>query len=592
MLVGGRVDTGGARGAGWRLNFLPARPRRQGGLLQLFHLSGTGPPYIRGMSRPSGSGRRDFRSWIVLAALVLPVAFLLLSGVRTWQAERRYAAAARQVAHDYAAIAAWQYARRANMALHDEVMHAFVGIATGHRRTSANAPLESPAVLLAARGRRAAPLLDRGRFAFTFHAGQRRLDVAGARLDAPTRAMLERRLAALSARRPPDGEPHRMLFDSAGGVSYAIAVWVLAGPDRPVAGVYGVASDPAALASRLTALAREPGLLPGVSASSGGDIVVRLTRADGAVVFATPGVPGVTAATDSSGLQWGELHTTVDLSPRLAGALIAAGAASSQLPSLGVMLLLATVLAAVGVLQLRRGQELTRLRARFVANVSHELRTPLAQISMFAETLALGRERSVSEGRRFASIIHGEAIRMAALVESVLRFSRLESGRETLRPEPLTLAPEIGEAVTAFAPIAELAGVGLELDLEEITVPIDRAAFRQIVLNLLDNAVKHGGRGHRVHVTLARVGADAVLTVDDEGPGVPPAWRERIFEPFARVERNGVAGAGIGLAVVRELVTAHAGRVSVDDSPRGGARFVVTLPAAVAQALTPAEAAR
>jgi signal transduction histidine kinase len=327
----------------------------------------------------------------------------------------------------------------------------------------------------------------------------------------------------------------------------------------------------------------EANLLPAVNATARldeTDVALRLSRKDGGIVFASALPPGSTAATDSTGLQMGELRTTVDLSPRLASALLVGGAPSSQLPSLALMIAIASVLAGIGLIQERRSRELERLRGRFVANVSHELRTPLAQISMFAETLSLSRERSAQERREFTSIILAEARRLTGLVESVLRFSRLESGRETLRLKLADVAAEIADAVASFAPIAVAADVTITLhSAEEAYARLDRAAFRQIVLNLLDNAVKHGGRGATVVISVTHHDGNVRIVVDDSGPGVPAEWRESVFEPFVRVEKGSAPGAGIGLSVVRDLVAAHGGRVSIDQSPRGGARFIVTVPA-------------
>jgi len=268
------------------------------------------------------------------------------------------------------------------------------------------------------------------------------------------------------------------------------------------------------------------------------------------------------------------------------------GAPASQLPSLALMIVVALVLAAIGLVHERRSRELARLRGRFVANVSHELRTPLAQISMFAETLALGRERSVGEGRHFASIIFAEARRLTGMVESVLRFSRLESRHETLQMELAGVGQEVTDAVETFAPVAHASEVTISTDLDhEAYAQLDRAAFRQIVLNLLDNAVKHAGRGAMIHILVAQREAEIVIVVDDSGPGVPEAWRERVFEPFMRVEQGRAAGAGIGLAVVRDLIDAHGGRVWIEQSPQGGARFIVAVHAASPRARVEAEEA-
>lgn len=530
------------------------------------------------------------------AALFAPLLLLLVVAVRTWQAEQRYAAVTHRVVHDYSAIAAWQYARRANAVLHDEAMAAFKGIAVGHQRIGSAAPMSPPSAILVQTLSNNSVFLRKTRFAFAYDAASGRLESAGGEVDADTRAMLQRRLVQLAANSDGNAEPHRVLFDSSGGRAHAIALWMISAADRPLRAAYGVVADPRELRNRFTQLISEANLLPATSAAASigeADIAVRLSRKDGATVFATPQPLGSTAATDSTGLQWGELRTTVDLSPRLANALLVGGAPPSQMPSLLLMILGASALAVFGLMHERRSRELARLRGRFVANVSHELRTPLAQISMFAETLALRRERSPGEGREFAAIIFAEARRLTALVESVLRFSRIESGRETLRVETASVAGEISDAVEAFSPIARAADVTINLHLEdEAHARLDRAAFRQIILNLLDNAVKHGGRGSLVDVSAARHNEDIRVTVDDSGPGVPADWRERIFEPFVRIEGGNTAGAGIGLAVVRDLVVAHGGLVWIEESRRGGARFVITIPSesSATPEMAPAEA--
>ncbi|MDQ3516436.1 MAG: ATP-binding protein, partial [Gemmatimonadota bacterium] len=145
--------------------------------------------------------------------------------------------------------------------------------------------------------------------------------------------------------------------------------------------------------------------------------------------------------------------------------------------------------------------------------------------------------------------------------------------------------------IEAFTPIAQAADATIALHFEdEVFAQLDRAAFRQIILNLLDNAVKHGGRGTSVDISAEQHNGDVRIMVDDSGPGVPTEWRERVFEPFVRMERGSAAGAGIGLAVVRDLVAAHGGRVWIERSPSGGARFIVAIAAAYPSApVAPAE---
>ena len=545
------------------------------------------PTATRG-NRTSAGKPADRMRWIASAALFVPLLLLLFVALRTWGAERRYATVTQKVVHDYAGIAAWQYSRKANIALHDEAMRAFTGIARGHQRSGTADSLQSPGAIVAVRGARVSPVLESARFAFTHDVVTGRMEYAGGTPDHATRTMLERRLLEITRTARSDDEPHRVVFDSAGASAYVIFLWTIAAPDRPVRAVYGVASDPSALENTFIRVIGEADLLPAARLGrpvTTSDVAVRLTRKDGAVVFASGDVPGATAATDTATLRPSNLKATVDLSPEIASALLVGGAPASQLPSLALMIVIASVLAAIGLVHERRTRELTRLRARFVANVSHELRTPLAQISMFAETLTLGRERSPGEARHFASIIFAEARRLTGLVESVLRFSRLELHDETLRLEIVSVGREVAEAVETFEPVAQVSEVTLAMELDpDAYARLDRAAFRQILLNLLDNAVKHAGRGKTVWLSVATGDAGITILVDDAGPGVPEEWRERVFAPFVRAEERKVAGAGIGLAVVRDLVTAHGGRVWIEQSPKGGARFIVTLPGAAAPA--------
>jgi signal transduction histidine kinase len=283
------------------------------------------------------------------------------------------------------------------------------------------------------------------------------------------------------------------------------------------------------------------------------------------------------------GPQYGGLILDVALATRTPGDLVAGALPASRLVVLLGLLVLMAGLVAVAVLQLRREHELVRLRADFTTGVSHELRTPLAQILLYGETLMLERTRSERERRSAAEVIVREARRLMHLVENALHFARADRALIRLAPRPLALAPLTREILIGFAPLAWAGRITLRERLsDECHALIDPAAYRQILLNLLDNAVKYGPSGQTVTVCLAPAdnGQSVRLTVDDEGPGVPPAERERIWAPFVRLDGSaaGRAGAGIGLAVVRDLVTRHGGRAWAE-ATAAGARFVVELPA-------------
>jgi signal transduction histidine kinase len=151
-----------------------------------------------------------------------------------------------------------------------------------------------------------------------------------------------------------------------------------------------------------------------------------------------------------------------------------------------------------------------------------------------------------------------------------------------LKFEPTELTPLFKEVVDAFEPLASGRSVKLRTEVEtEATATVDRSAVRQILLNLLDNAVKYGPAGQTVTLGLEVQNGTVQLRVDDEGPGVPPENREGVWEAFFRLDRERedvTAGTGIGLSVVRELVMGHDGRAWVEDGPSGGARFLIELP--------------
>jgi signal transduction histidine kinase len=248
-----------------------------------------------------------------------------------------------------------------------------------------------------------------------------------------------------------------------------------------------------------------------------------------------------------------------------------------------VLMLMISMLLVMALLQVRRETKMTRLRADFVSSVSHELRTPLAQIRMFTETLLLGRVRSDVERRRSLEIIDQEARRLAYLVENVLLFSKTEGGRQPrVTPEPTQFAEEVRHAVESFSLLSRNREVEVRTELQEnITVEVDRMALRQILINLVDNALKYGPAGQRITVGAALFDDVARLWVDDEGDGIPVEERARVFDSFYRLPRDlesRVTGSGIGLAVVRELARLHGGDAWAEAAPGRGARIVVEFP--------------
>ena len=246
------------------------------------------------------------------------------------------------------------------------------------------------------------------------------------------------------------------------------------------------------------------------------------------------------------------------------------------------LITLSAGLVIVSLLQLHRERQLARVKSELVSGVSHELRTPLAQIRMFAEMLRLGWVRSEDERQRSVAIIDQEARRLAHLVENILQFSRAERSTPRVSLETLELTALVDEVVESFAPLAGSRGVTVRTaHAGHALAYADRDALRQVLLNLLDNAVKYGPAGQTITAGTRTLDDGHVqLWVDDQGAGIPARDKARVWEPFRRLDRAveaGISGNGIGLAVVRELVAAQGGTVMVHDAPGGGASFVVTL---------------
>lgn len=228
---------------------------------------------------------------------------------------------------------------------------------------------------------------------------------------------------------------------------------------------------------------------------------------------------------------------------------------------------------------LARLQDSAERQRRFVADTAHELRSPIASLRMQLETARASR-RPIDWNEVSADLLH-ETVRMQQLAEQLLLLARADASTLGWTRTAVDLDDVVDTVVghhTATGPV--------EVDrrgVEPVQVTGDALLLEQLVRNLVDNAVAQAGR--EVHVGLCVVGDEAVLTVDDDGPGVPAERRQEIFERFTRLDGardRDHGGAGLGLAIVSDIVRAHDGRVDVGDSPAGGARFEVRLPVAAA----------
>jgi signal transduction histidine kinase len=247
--------------------------------------------------------------------------------------------------------------------------------------------------------------------------------------------------------------------------------------------------------------------------------------------------------------------------------------------------LAAAVAGLLVVAMVGQSERLAQQRAQFAASAAHELRTPLAGLRLYGEMLAEGLGNP-ARARDYARRLAGEAERLGRVVTNVLSFTRLERGSLSVHPEPGDLAAAVEEACQRHRPALEGSGAELELDLDRELPPVtfDRDAVAHILQNLLDNAEKYtrGVEERTIRVGLGQAGERALLTVADNGEGIPESLRHRLFRPFTRGDHGSDAteGLGLGLVLVKLLTEAQGGRVTYRDAPGGGALFEISLPLA------------
>lgn len=228
----------------------------------------------------------------------------------------------------------------------------------------------------------------------------------------------------------------------------------------------------------------------------------------------------------------------------------------------------------------RVAAETESLRNTLLASISHDLRTPLAVIAGAGSTLAQrGRELDDEARSTLAHSIETKAQEMADVVSNVLDLMRFESGQIVLRREWQTLDDLVGSALARTRERLRQHAVNLSLPADLPPLHVDATLIIQVFVNLLDNVAKYTPPGTCVHIS-ARVQEEVVrVIVDDEGPGLPPTGRDRLFDKFQRGrDESAVVGAGLGLAICRTIVRAHGGEIEAGDRPGGGARFQFTLP--------------
>lgn len=532
------------------------------------------------------------RTLLLASLLACTLALATMLAYEAHEAAVSHRATAERALHDYAAVAAWEFVAGVNDELQTSVGTALAPV-TRARATTPYELLPAPTVLAAtADGVLRCPSgTDSSRFYFRIDFRDGSLATAGANVSPAMRQWLADTIAShVRSVFQPDWNYAVILGKLADEPPIAIAYSVKYAEHRAPIAAFGIRTCADAVGpTMLGNVVAHRALLP-VSATGGArnDSIVAITVRDarGKVVYQSPPVGTVASpyAADVPFDQVGGLTVHAAIRPRAIEVLALGALPESRVPILVGLLTLTAAMVVLTVLQLRREHELSRLRSDFISSVSHELRTPLSQILLFAETLNLGRVRTDDERHAATGVIVQEGRRLMHLVENILHFSRAERQMTRLGPEPVDLNHSVQEIIDDWIPLAASADVRLETQfVPDAFATADRAALRQMVLNLLDNAVKYGRRPQTVTVGTSVRGDRVRLWIDDQGEGIPERDRERVWTSFYRLDRHAnsaVAGSGIGLYVVRELARQHGGDSWIEDAPEGGARVVIELSAA------------
>ena len=249
--------------------------------------------------------------------------------------------------------------------------------------------------------------------------------------------------------------------------------------------------------------------------------------------------------------------------------------------SLDVILIIAVILVFRNV---KKEVQLAQNKADFVSNVSHEIRTPLALISMFAETLEMGRVKSEEKKQEYYGIISKETHRLSGIVNKILNFSQTEANKKTLNIEPISLNKSIQDVLTTYD--FHLKNKGFEYSFEkmdELFVKADKEAFVEIIINLIDNAIKYSEDKKRIEISTGLENTYGYVAVKDQGIGISSMDQKHIFDKFYRVSSGDLAkskGTGLGLSLVKQLIEAQQGKITVSSSPGNGSLFTLYFPLA------------
>jgi signal transduction histidine kinase len=539
-------------------------------------------------TRPAESGSR---TTLVLLSLILVVAAVL--GWQAYRADQNHRGVAERVVLDYVKIASAELLTRVQRDVEyygaAPIFHALVQ----YNQHAPARSLPSPAELAAASNERQRQALHLARFFFRYTAASGDCT--------PAQSPVAREACSLIASLAPNVLNERDTWFRQ-TPSHTMIAFTQTGSSNGAPVLSGFELDRAALRRNFVAAFQREPLLPRPLGVENDALFVEVLDSNGQTLFLSPGrfpprrfyqeigVDRPLGPESGELFSGGRMRTSIDAQaiPRL----VVGGLPRSRVPLLLLVFGLTLALFAAAVRQVNKERALSRLRSDFVASVSHELRTPLTQIRMFAETLLLDRVRSPLERYRSLEIIDQEARRLSHLVENVLRVAQSDRGKLRVSREPVDTGRLLADTVERFLPLARASANEVQITARDgVFVSADPESLRQVILNLLDNAVKYGPHGQRILVSLEESQSTVQIVVEDQGEGVPVRHRDEIWERFSRLDRDRKshrAGTGIGLAVVRELLELHDGTAWVEERTSGtGARFVIQLPRLVVKGPLP-----
>jgi two-component system phosphate regulon sensor histidine kinase PhoR len=237
----------------------------------------------------------------------------------------------------------------------------------------------------------------------------------------------------------------------------------------------------------------------------------------------------------------------------------------------------------VVIRNIRKEVQLSRMKSDFVSNVSHELRTPLALIRMFIETLEMGRVKTEEKKKEYYTIIGQETERLTHLINNILDFSRMEAGRKQYHREPVHINEVVAKTLSMYEYHLKNNRFEFETELsdEDPEINADPHAVTEALINLLENAIKYSEERKYVAIRTSRDNREIVIEVEDHGLGISADQQKKIFDKFYRISSgltHNTKGSGLGLSIVKHIMNAHNGSVTVSSQPGRGSRFQLRFP--------------